>query len=157
MLGVISKDIIKANTSLGTQVGDPVEYESIRLALASPGRKENTLLGSVKDNIGHTDAVSGVAGVIKTLLMMQKKIIPKKANFATLNPRIKTSDQIVVPQQTQSWTCSRPVALVNNYGAAGSNAVIVVRSYQEPHVASETHAVTAYPIVLSAKSAASLA
>ncbi|KAE8137485.1 hypothetical protein BDV38DRAFT_283033 [Aspergillus pseudotamarii] len=140
----------------GTQVGDPIEYESIRLALAGPGRKDDILLGSVKDNIGHTEAASGAAGVIKTLLMMQKRTIPKQASFKTLNPRIKASDHIVVPKHTQPWTAARMVALVNNYGAAGSNAAIVVQEYQKPCVAPQPPAVAAYPIVLSAKSAISL-
>ncbi|KAF5855864.1 hypothetical protein ETB97_008293 [Aspergillus alliaceus] len=140
----------------GTQVGDPIEYESVKSALTGPGRKENIFLGSVKDNIGHAEAASGAAGVIKTLLMMQKGTIPKQANFATLNPKIKASDQIVVPQQTQPWTSSRHVALVNNYGAAGSNAAIILRAYEKPRSAPQRPALTAYPIVLSAKSAASV-
>ncbi|KAE8373923.1 hypothetical protein BDV26DRAFT_296474 [Aspergillus bertholletiae] len=140
----------------GTQVGDPIEYESVKLALASPGRKDKILLGSVKDNIGHTEAASGAAGVIKTILMMQKRTIPKQANFGTLNPRIKAADQIVVSQYTQPWAAARRVALVNNYGAAGSNAAIVVQEYEKPHAAPQSPAGITYPIVLSAKSAISL-
>ncbi|RHZ53126.1 hypothetical protein CDV55_100294 [Aspergillus turcosus] len=140
----------------GTQVGDPIEYESVKSALTGPGRKENIFLGSVKDNIGHAEAASGAAGVIKTLLMMQKGTIPKQANFATLNLKIKASDQIVVPQQTQPWTSSRHVALVNNYGAAGSNAAVILRAYKPPRPAPQRPSLTAYPIVLSAKSAASV-
>ena len=91
-------------------------------------------LGSVKDNIGHTEAASGVAGVIKTLLMMQYKTIPKQANFVSLNPRIKAAalGQIIVPKTTQSWIARRHIALVNNYGAAGSNVALVIRSYPKP-------------------------
>ena len=88
--------------------------------------------------------------------MIQKGKIPKQANFVTLNPRIKASDKIQVPSQTQSWTASRRVALVNNYGAAGSNAAIVLRNYQEPHASAEIPALKTYPIVMSAKSAGSL-
>lgn len=87
---------------------------------------------------------------------MQKRTIPKQANFNTLNPRIKASDHIVVPTHTQPWTAARMVALVNNYGAAGSNAAIVVQDYQKPYVAPQPPALAAYPIVLSAKSAISL-
>lgn len=145
-----------ADTFLGTQVADPIEYESVKSALTGPGRKENVFLGSVKDNIGHAEAASGAAGVIKTLLIMQKGTIPKQANFATLNPKIKASDQIVVPQQTQPWTSSRHVALVNNYGAAGSNAAIILRAYKQPRPAPQRPSPTAYPVVLSAKSAASV-
>lgn len=91
-------------------------------------------LGSVKDNIGHTEAASGVAGIVKTLLMMQYKTIPKQANFVSLNPRIKASasGEIIVPKVTQSWTAQRHVALVNNYGAAGSNVALVLRAHSNP-------------------------
>ncbi|RMZ75270.1 hypothetical protein DV737_g5363, partial [Chaetothyriales sp. CBS 132003] len=133
----------------GTPVGDPVEYESIQLALAGPRRKEELFLGSVKDNIGHTESASGAAGVIKTLLMMQYKTIPKQANFVSLNPHIKVSpsDRITVPKATQSWNPRRHIALVNNYGAAGSNVAIAIRDMPSS---------TLYPILLSAKSARSL-
>lgn len=90
----------------GTQVGDPVEYESIRLALTEDqstfGQRDSSriFVGSVKDSIGHAEAASGAAGVIKTLLMMQHKTIPKQAGFASLNPQIKAVERIVVPKRS---------------------------------------------------------
>lgn len=65
---------------------------------------------------------------------MQDKTIPKQANFVSLNPRIKASAsrQIIVPMATQLWTAQRRVALVNNYGAAGSNAAILLRAHADP-------------------------
>ena len=152
---------------VGTPVGDPVEYESVRLALAGPWRDDEIFLGSVKDNIGHTEAASGVAGVIKTLLMMQHKTIPKQANFVSLNPRIKASasGQIIVPKTTQSWTAQRHTALVNNYGAAGSNVALVVRADSSTIWSStgttlgtqdSSYSSIVSPILLSARTANSL-
>jgi acyl transferase domain-containing protein len=147
---------------LGTVVGDPIEYESVRMALTGPWRDEELFLGSVKDNIGHTEAASGAAGIIKTLMMMQYSIIPKQANFTTLNPLIKASptDRITVPIATQPWNPKQQVALINNYGAAGSNAAIVVRgsipTTRHLELVSMSSTTTAYPILLSAKSASSL-
>jgi acyl transferase domain-containing protein len=119
-------------------------------------------LGSVKDNIGHCEAASGVAGVIKVLLMMHHGMIPKQANFVTLNPRITTSpdDRISIPTATQPWVAER-IALVNNYGAAGSNAAILLREHSRtqqmvPGATSTTVPATPYPILLSAKSASHL-
>lgn len=137
----------------GTQVGDPIEYESVRLALTGD-RTEDLALGSVKDNIGHAEAASGAAGIIKLILMMQKKKIPKQANFVTLNPRIKASDQIQVPKTTRSWDVSRPVALLNNYGASGNNAALVLRGFESS--SSPIPDLATYPIILAAKSSASL-
>ncbi|KAH4054584.1 hypothetical protein HBH49_064690 [Parastagonospora nodorum] len=137
----------------GTQVGDPIEYESVSLALAS-GRNDTLFLGSVKDNIGHAEAASGAAGIIKVILMMLRKTIPKQANFATLNPRIKASDRIQVPEVTREWRSSQPVALLNNYGASGNNAAIVLRAFEQSLPATPNQSIC--PIVISAKSHISL-
>ncbi|KAL8636935.1 MAG: hypothetical protein Q9228_005733 [Teloschistes exilis] len=116
----------------GTPVGDPIECESIRRTFGGPHRAEEMYLGSVKDNIGHAEAASGVAALIKTVLMMQKHLIPKQANFSSLNPRIPPleQDRVSIPKQNQPWKSSDVrSAVINNYGAAGSNAAIVLQEY----------------------------
>lgn len=112
----------------------------------------------MKDNIGHAEAASGAAGLIKTILMMHHKTIPRQANFVNLNPKIKRSEQIEVPQQAQPWTSPHIVALVNNYGAAGSNAAIVLREYTAPGKQQQAvdDLLMVYPIVVAANSALSL-
>ncbi|KAK3312435.1 hypothetical protein B0H66DRAFT_633155 [Apodospora peruviana] len=122
----------------GTPVGDPIEYESVRLALTgAPGT------GRDGPFIGHTEAASGVAGVIKVLLMMQHNTIPKQAACA----------DIVIPKETQLWRSgdTARAALVNNYGAAGSNSAMLLRSYhhhgQPSSVAADS---TTYPSHLQA-------
>ena len=143
-------------------MGDPIEYESVRLALTDSGRDGALFLGSVKDNIGHTEAASGVAGVIKVLLMMQHKTVPKQASFVSLNPRIKACPEIVILKETQPWAAERQhVALVNNYGAAGSNAALLLRSYagKVPSNSTDTSPTSTsnvYHIFLSAKTASHL-
>ncbi|KAF7172379.1 hypothetical protein CNMCM5623_004587 [Aspergillus felis] len=113
----------------GTQVGDPIEFDSIRRTFGGRHRSEELYVGSIKDNIGHTETSSGVAGLVKTILMMQKGRIPKQANFSRLNPKIPSpgDDRIVIPKQSTDWKTARRVAMVTNYGAAGSNAAIVLR------------------------------
>ena len=150
---------------LGTPVGDPIEYESIRLAFTGPWRSEELFLGSVKDNIGHAEGASVAAGIIKALLMMQYRTIPKQANFETLNPGIKyaVADRVTVPKSNLPWVPERRVALVNNLGAAGSNAAIVLREHVEYSSSRQIYSraesqpsLTYYPILLSAKSPDSL-
>ncbi|KAI7785801.1 hypothetical protein LA080_005918 [Diaporthe eres] len=146
----------------GTQVGDPIEYESVRSTFASPRRKDRLFLGSVKDSIGHTEAASGVAGVIKSLLMMTHRIIPRQANFKTLNPCITSpnEDLIKVPITNEEWTPGkrgRLVALINNYGAAGSNAAIVLRQHVGANESRKTlFTKHTYPILLAARTHKSL-
>ncbi|KYK61324.1 Thiolase-like protein [Drechmeria coniospora] len=144
----------------GTPVGDPIEYESVRSTFGGPRRNEELFLGSIKDIIGHAEAASGVASLIKVLLMMRHQMIPKQAKFTTLSPRIKSTsaDRITIPQETQPWAAHRLVALVNNGGAAGSNVSFVVRAHPPTasRQAADLHALPSYPVVLSAKSEVSL-
>ena len=101
--------------------------------------------------------------------MMQDKTIPKQANFVSLNPRIKASasGHIIVPKVTQPWNARRHIALINNYGAAGSNAALVLRAHGDTPLWSITDATEATqqfhsssavvsPVLLSAKTANSL-
>lgn len=152
---------------VGTPVGDPIEYESVRRTLLGPQRQDKLFLGSVKDNIGHTEGASGAAGLLKTLLMMQKRIIPKQANFVSLSPRIAAppGDTLSVPKETQTWTTTsgKYVALVNNYGAGGSNAALVVRQHPRSRHDTKTHQAVedgtrpqSFPFILSSRSAQNL-
>lgn len=124
---------------IGTPVGDPIECESIRRTFGGADRTQELFLGSVKDNIGHTEASSGAAALIKTILMMQKGTIPVQANFTRLNPKISPlePDQIIIPQKTQPWKASRRIAVVNNYGAAGSNAAILIQAFNGAELAAQ--------------------
>jgi len=82
----------------------------------------------VKGNIGHTEAASGVAALIKIILMMQYREIPRQANFTSLNPKIDafTESRMAIPTITRHWDSVFYAACVNNYGAAGSNAAALV-------------------------------
>ncbi|KAI1647447.1 uncharacterized protein F4817DRAFT_365335 [Daldinia loculata] len=149
----------------GTPVGDPIECASIRSAFGSPNRTQELVIGSVKDVIGHTEAASGVAGVIKTLLMMQYGIIPKQPNFTRLNPKIPAlePDKMAIATQARPWYASTwRAALINNYGAAGSNAAIVVREYRHSSATEDVinqlpeNEKIEYPIFISAKTTESV-
>ncbi len=147
----------------GTPVGDPIEFESIRQVFGSVNRTKSLHVASVKGNIGHLEGASGVAALIKTLLMMQNKTIPVQASFSSLNPKIPAlePDRMAIPLYTQQWDTDRQVACINNYGAAGSNAAMIV--CQPPGAASRSCdtgsqilSLSKYPIFISANSTASL-
>ncbi|KAI0451650.1 beta-ketoacyl synthase [Xylaria acuta] len=125
----------------GTPVGDPIEYESVKMTFENPDAQNDLYLGSVKDNVGHTESASGVAGLIKCLLMMEHGVIPKQAGFSRLNPKINPLKRIVIPQ-------------------TGSNAAIVVREsnpQSDQNTTCRDEILTqAYPFLLSAKSEESL-
>ncbi|KAG0646230.1 polyketide synthase [Hyphodiscus hymeniophilus] len=121
----------------GTAVGDPAEYESIREVLGGRNRSSNLMLSSVKGLVGHVECTSGLVSLIKTLLMIQKAAIPPQASFDTMNPAIKATveDHMKIPTSLQPWDASFRAALINNYGASGSNASIVVS--QAPETSSD--------------------
>lgn len=137
-------------------MGDPIEFESIRATFSASHRSHPVFLGSVKDNIGHAEAASGSAGVIKALLMMQHGMIPKQANFKSLNRKIPLSEGVSVPTSTIPWTVPKRIALINNYGAAGSNAALLVREYRTGSTRQTDSRSIMYPILFSAKSESSL-
>ena len=72
------------------------------------------------------EAASGAAAVIKAALMFQKGSVPMQANFNILNPKISRlePDKMQIPVRTQRWNGT--AICVNNYGAAGSNAAMIV-------------------------------
>lgn len=82
------------------------------------------LRGSVKSNIGHLEGGSGIAGIIKTVLVLEKGIIPPLANFETLNSKIDADFwHLTFPTEPHLWpTNGLRRASVNSFGFGGSNA-----------------------------------
>ncbi|KAK0716599.1 BcPKS16, polyketide synthase [Apiosordaria backusii] len=113
----------------GTQAGDPLEVESVRTVLGGEDRGNNNKLwlGSVKGNIGHCETAAGVAGVLKVLAMLKHGKIPGQANHHRLNPKIPPleKDEMAIAKDVMNWDLPFRAALVNSYGAAGSNGALI--------------------------------
>jgi acyl transferase domain-containing protein len=130
--GLSVKDIsvVEAHGT-GTPVGDPVEYDSIRQVFGRTARSGQKPLqvGSVKGLIGHTEGASGVIALIKMLLMMYEGRIPPQASFSSINSSIKAlpSDNMEITTTSKAWSDELKVGMINNYGAAGSNASMVIK------------------------------
>ena len=120
----------------GTPVGDPAEYDAIRTVLGQSSKRSDTLyLSSVKGSIGHTEFASGVVSLLKVLLMIQEGVIPPQASFTTPNPALnaRSEDCIEIPTKKKPWRTNVRIALINNYGASGSNASMVVTQSPQQH------------------------
>lgn len=89
---------------------------------------EPLMLSSVKGLVGHIECTSGLISLIKVLLMIRKGAIPPQASFDTINPAIGATpaDKMRIPTSLTPWNTDFRAALINNYGASGSNASIVV-------------------------------
>ncbi|KAK5987499.1 Hybrid PKS-NRPS synthetase pynA [Cladobotryum mycophilum] len=118
----------------GTAAGDPLETRSIG-AVFAPGRDQPLYVGSVKTNIGHLEGASGLAGVIKTTLALQKGIIPPNMHFKTPNPKIDFENwKIAVPTKMIEWKVPEGVARrasINSFGYGGTNAHVVLEEYAQ--------------------------
>lgn len=116
----------------GTKLGDPLEFEAISNII--PQKREKPLfLGSVKTNIGHLESAAGAAGIIKTVLMLQKGIIPCNLNYSNPSSYINWSNKsIKAASEKTIWNNeSKRIAGVSSFGLSGTNAHIVLEEYQK--------------------------
>lgn len=120
----------------GTKLGDPVEVGALNAVFGQ--RREPLWVGSAKTNFGHLEGAAGIAGLMKTVLMLQHKQIPPHLHFQTPNPNIDWEDSpIQIPFALTEWhpatsdsaNGSQPakrIAGVSSFGISGTNAHIIV-------------------------------
>ena len=112
----------------GTALGDPVEIAALARAFGGAPREAPCALGSVKTGIGHLDVAAGVAGLIKTALMLRHRTLVPTLHFQRLNPRIEAPEGLFeVVATRREWTCAGPRrAGVSAFGIGGSNVHVVL-------------------------------
>jgi len=118
----------------GTAVGDPIETRAIGAALGQPrGAGKPLLIGSVKSNLGHLEAASGVAGLVKAIYALQHRVVPATIGIQTLNPAIDF-DNWNISVATENMPLPRSGTLtigVNSFGFGGANAHVILQSPPE--------------------------
>lgn len=114
----------------GTQAGDPAELKALNTVL-SPGKgnREKILVGSLKSNLGHMEAVAGVAGLIKASLCLKHKMVPPNIHFNTPNPKLNYEQlSLKVPTEAEELPKDQlSFASVNSFGFGGTNAHAVLQ------------------------------
>ncbi|RYP74743.1 hypothetical protein DL771_002807 [Monosporascus sp. 5C6A] len=116
----------------GTKAGDNAELRSLRNVLCEGRPTDQPLvIGTVKPNIGHTEAASGAAGLIKTILCMEKGLIPPHLLLENLKPGLDPEGwNLKIPMELMPWPATKTTrkAIVNSFGSGGTNAFVVLES-----------------------------
>ena len=150
-------DFIEAHGT-GTMVGDPIEAAAVG-AVYGGERRKPLPIGSVKGNLGHMEAASGMGGLVKAVLALQKRALPPQLHLEAPNPNIDFIGLGLRPV-TEYMRLEKKgplIAGVNSFGFGGTNAHVLLKEYSQ--LASETalHAPDLFPpLFLSARSDVSL-
>lgn len=119
----------------GTILGDPIELSALTEAFKlHTDRSGFCAIGSVKSNFGHLSCAAGVAGLIKTVLVLEKGAIPPTVHFTAPNPAIDfASSPFYVTNSLQPWERNGTPrrAGVSSFGVGGTNAHLVVEEAPE--------------------------
>ncbi|WP_340201867.1 SDR family NAD(P)-dependent oxidoreductase [Ascidiimonas sp. W6] len=119
----------------GTSLGDPIEVEALTTAFRKDTETTQFChIGSVKTNIGHLEAASGIAGIIKVLMMMRYQKIPPSININTVNPLIDFENSpFKISDSLQNWESGSNYNLrragVTSLGMGGVNSHLLIEEF----------------------------
>ncbi|KAI5866016.1 reducing type I polyketide synthase 10 [Durotheca rogersii] len=113
----------------GTKVGDAIEVDALARVFDRTAQRP-LMIGSVKTNVGHSEAASGIAGVVKATLSLEKGLIPPTAGLKNINPKLKVEERnFSIPTTLTPWPEDsqgpRRVG-INSFGYGGANAHVIL-------------------------------
>ncbi|KAK3611423.1 hypothetical protein CHS0354_027151 [Potamilus streckersoni] len=114
----------------GTQVGDTTELGGLADVFCK-NRSVPLLVGSVKSNMGHSEATAGLASIIKCVLALQNKMLPPNRNFNTPNPNIDAITDRRIKVVDKPIPLKSQYIGVNCFGFGGVNGHVILEPYQD--------------------------
>src|SRR6185503_9808902 len=118
----------------GTAVGDPIEARALGRALGAGRNGDGAcIVGAVKSNLGHLESAAGIAGMIKTCLVLEHGEIPANLHAEVPNAEIPFEEmRLELATARRPWPEGTPrLAGVNSFGFGGSNAHVILEGPPE--------------------------
>ncbi len=140
--------------AMGSPIGDPVEVASLARVLRPAGGGEQCGIGSLKPNIGHLEAASGIAQLTKVLLALRhRELAPTIDAEPVLDTLADAPFRLVqAPEPWPAPVCGiRRRAAINSFGAGGANAHVVVEEAPQPRPRDDSGPPRPQLVVLSAR------
>lgn len=151
-------DYVEAHGT-GTAVGDPVEAAAIGQVYGQ-GRARALPIGSVKANIGHLEPVSGLAGLIKAVMVLKNRAIPPALHLQTPNAHIDFQAlnlELTTEYKALTKEGDKPLfAGVNSFGFGGANAHVLLQEFCRPQAETPLFPSPPPPLFLSARTDSAL-
>ncbi|AOC91148.1 beta-ketoacyl synthase N-terminal-like domain-containing protein [Bacillus amyloliquefaciens] len=146
----------------GSVLGDPIEVIALTNAFSQyTDKKRFCALGSVKSNLGHLEAASGMSQLAKVLLQMERETLVPTINAKPQNPNIALEQTaFYLQEKTEHWERMRDAetgdiiprrSMINSFGAGGAYANLIVEEYISPDFHQNLNSSEEYIFPVSAK------